>query len=104
MLQEDISKTNDNFERYKERISNFSGEFELGLFLYISSKSLVWIALFFILAFAAAKLAPKEMRAIVHLCLHRSIHLDERRPGAFEPFAWEFLRRVEAETWLRVHG
>ncbi|MBL0329693.1 MAG: hypothetical protein IPP64_09820 [Bacteroidetes bacterium] len=56
MLQEDISKTNDNFERYKERISNFSGEFELGLFLYISRKSLVWIAMFFILAFTAAKL------------------------------------------------
>ena len=36
MLQEDISKTNDNFERYKERITNFSGEFELGLFLFIA--------------------------------------------------------------------
>ena len=56
MLQEDISKTNDNFERYKERISNFSGEFELGLFLFIARKSLIWIFLFFVLAFIGAKI------------------------------------------------
>src|ERR1019366_3202767 len=46
MLQEDISKTNDSFERYKERITNFSGEFELGLFLFIARKSILWIVLF----------------------------------------------------------
>ena len=33
----------------------------------------------------------------VDLRLHRSIHLDERRPGAFEAFARNFLRRVDAE-------
>ena len=32
-----------------------------------------------------------------HLRLHVFIHLDERRPGAFETFAGEFLRRVDAE-------
>ncbi|MBL7882706.1 MAG: hypothetical protein JNL69_01450, partial [Bacteroidia bacterium] len=54
MLQEGISKTNDNFERYKERLSNFSGEFELGLFLFIARKSIFWVILFFILAFIGA--------------------------------------------------
>ncbi|MBK7182984.1 MAG: hypothetical protein IPH89_08620 [Bacteroidetes bacterium] len=54
MLQEDISKTSENFERYKERISNFSGEFELGLFLFIARKSIIWILLFFVLAFAGS--------------------------------------------------
>src|ERR1035437_8313667 len=54
MLQEEISKTNDSFERYKERISNFSGEFELGLFIFIARKSLLWIILFFIIAFFGA--------------------------------------------------
>jgi len=29
-----------------------------------------------------------------HLCLHAFIHLDERRLGAFETFAGEFLCRV----------
>lgn len=33
----------DEFELYKERITNFSQEFELGLFLYIGRKSLPWI-------------------------------------------------------------
>ncbi len=32
-----------------------------------------------------------------HLRLHRGIHLDERRPGAFETFTGKFLRRVNAE-------
>ncbi|MEO6902261.1 MAG: polysaccharide biosynthesis tyrosine autokinase [Bacteroidia bacterium] len=54
MHQDDISTTNENFERYKERISNFSGEFELGLFLFIAKKSIKWILLFFIIAFAGA--------------------------------------------------
>jgi capsular exopolysaccharide synthesis family protein len=48
---DDISKTNDNFERYRERISNFSGEFELGLFLFIAKRTIVWLLLFFITAF-----------------------------------------------------
>jgi tyrosine-protein kinase Etk/Wzc len=43
MLKEDISKTNDNFDRYKERITNFTGEFELGLFLFIARRSLILI-------------------------------------------------------------
>ena len=31
------------------------------------------------------------------LRLHAFIHLDERRPGAFETFAGNFLRRVNAQ-------
>jgi capsular exopolysaccharide synthesis family protein len=56
MLQEDISKANDNFERYKDRISNFSGDFELGLFLFIARKSLIWVILLFVIAFFSALL------------------------------------------------
>jgi tyrosine-protein kinase Etk/Wzc len=56
MLEDGISKTNDNFERYKERISNFSGEFELGLFLFIARKSIFWIILFFSIATGASYL------------------------------------------------
>ena len=48
MLKENISNTNDSFERYKERLSNFSGEFELGLFLFIARKSIIWIVLLFV--------------------------------------------------------
>lgn len=33
----------------------------------------------------------------LHLNLRAFIHLDEWRPGAFETFAGEFLRRVNAE-------
>ncbi len=56
MHQQDISNANDNFERYKERISNFSGDFELGLFLFIARKSLIWVTLLFVIAFFAALL------------------------------------------------
>lgn len=42
MVDEEISKTNENFERYRERITNFSNEFELGLFLFVA-KNLLFI-------------------------------------------------------------
>ena len=56
MYNEEISKTNENFARYKERITNFSSEFELGLFLYILRKSLAWIFLIIFLAFLGSLL------------------------------------------------
>ena len=34
---------------------------------------------------------------LFYLCFHCRLHLDERRPGAFETFAGEFLRRVAAQ-------
>ncbi|MGD1848600.1 MAG: Wzz/FepE/Etk N-terminal domain-containing protein [Salibacteraceae bacterium] len=54
MYDEDISRTNENFERYKERLTNFSNEFELGLFVFLARKSLLWVILFFMLAGAGA--------------------------------------------------
>ncbi|MBP7156419.1 MAG: hypothetical protein KBA60_10450, partial [Flavobacteriales bacterium] len=54
MLNEDIGQRSRNFESYKERITNFSQEFELGLFLYILKRSLIWIALCVLTAVAAA--------------------------------------------------
>lgn len=56
MYNEEISKTNENFARYKERITNFSSEFELGLFLYILRKSLIWIFLILFVSFIGSLL------------------------------------------------
>jgi tyrosine-protein kinase Etk/Wzc len=50
MYNEEIAKTNDNFTRYKERITNFSSEFEFGLFVYIAKKSIVWTILIMIVS------------------------------------------------------
>jgi tyrosine-protein kinase Etk/Wzc len=43
MYNEDISKVNDNFDGYKQRLTNFSNDFELGLFIYIFKKNLFLI-------------------------------------------------------------
>ncbi len=40
----------DEFELYRERVTNFSREFELGLFLHIGRKSLSWILLLLLLS------------------------------------------------------
>lgn len=56
MQQEDISSINDSFERYKDRITNFSNEFEFGLFIYILKRSLPVLFLIFILAGLSAYL------------------------------------------------
>ncbi len=54
MLNDDVSNRAASLDSYRERITNFSNEFDLGLFLYIVKRSLVWIALCLLLAFAAA--------------------------------------------------
>lgn len=54
MLQNDLNSQKQNFERYKERLSNFSNEFELGLFLYIARQNIKWVLLFLVLSFLGA--------------------------------------------------
>lgn len=54
MLADDLSNKNENFERYKERLTNFSQEFELGLFLFITRKNIFWVFLFVSIALAGA--------------------------------------------------
>ena len=43
MIQEEISKRNESFERYRERLTNFSSEFEIGLFLYLTRQIWIWL-------------------------------------------------------------
>ena len=50
-MQEDASV---KYSEYRQRLTNFSNEFDLGLFLHIVRKSLVWAVGFFILAMLAA--------------------------------------------------
>ncbi|MBK9628066.1 MAG: hypothetical protein IPO56_10300 [Flavobacteriales bacterium] len=54
MLNEDINSRNVNLDSYKERITNFSQEFELGLFIFILKRSLIWIVLCVLTAIASA--------------------------------------------------
>jgi capsular exopolysaccharide synthesis family protein len=45
MIGDNISDSNSNFEGYRERLTNFSQEFEFGLFIYIVKKSMIWIVM-----------------------------------------------------------
>ncbi|MDX9750272.1 MAG: polysaccharide biosynthesis tyrosine autokinase [Flavobacteriales bacterium] len=54
MIRPELSQRHLNFESYRERITNFSNEFDLGLFVHILRRSLVWIALCLVLAVATA--------------------------------------------------
>ena len=73
MLSEDIGSRTVSFESYRERITNFSNEFELGLFLYILRRSLIWVTMCILLSLAAAYIylrytAPTfESRAILQV-------------------------------------
>ncbi|MBK7382688.1 MAG: hypothetical protein IPI81_05035 [Flavobacteriales bacterium] len=73
MIGEDITQRNVSFESYKQRITNFSNEFELGLFLYILRRSLLWILLVLLLALTSALLYLRytspiyEARSILQL-------------------------------------
>ena len=56
MISEDIQKQNETLERYKERVTNFSNNFEIGLFVYLLKKSILIYILIFALAIAAGYL------------------------------------------------
>ena len=48
MISENVKNNTDNLLRYRERIANFSKEFEVGLFIYLLRKSR-WIYLLIII-------------------------------------------------------
>jgi capsular exopolysaccharide synthesis family protein len=47
---------NPNFEEYKERLTSFSQEFDLGLFIHLTKKSLIWVFGVLIISIVSAKL------------------------------------------------
>ncbi|MEM9053136.1 MAG: Wzz/FepE/Etk N-terminal domain-containing protein, partial [Bacteroidota bacterium] len=56
MYNEDISKLNSNFDSYKERLTNFSNEFELGLFIHILRRNLYLLVILVALGSTGAHL------------------------------------------------
>ena len=49
MIPEDLKKTEENLLRYRDRISNLSKDFEIGLFIYLLGK-VKWLILLSFLA------------------------------------------------------
>ncbi|HXD92361.1 MAG TPA: Wzz/FepE/Etk N-terminal domain-containing protein, partial [Bacteroidia bacterium] len=45
MIGGDLHDKNSSINQYQERITKFSSEFELGLFLHIAKRSLIWVFL-----------------------------------------------------------
>jgi capsular polysaccharide biosynthesis protein len=54
MIPEEIKNTEENILRYRERINNFSKEFELGLFIYLLSKVKWIIVLVFLMSLSVS--------------------------------------------------
>ena len=67
MLNDSIGGSSGNIERYRDRLTKFSSEFELGLFLFIAKKSLVWLGIFLtiagIIAFLYLRYTPPVYQA-----------------------------------------
>ena len=56
MVAEEVTSRAVSFESYRQRITNFSNEFDLGLFIHIFRRSLPWVVLVLMLAGASAAL------------------------------------------------
>ena len=72
MIPEDLKKTEDNLLRYRDRISNLSKDFEIGLFIYLLGKIKWLIILSFLTLFFGAfiylRYTPKTV-SYTHLTL-----------------------------------
>src|SRR5690606_39729133 len=79
-----------NFDSYRERLTNFSNEFELGLFLHILRKNLYIVAIILCAALIGTYLylrytAPVyEARTIIQI----SNRSEERRVGKERRYRW----------------
>ena len=66
MESENFKVAEDNFQRYKENVSDLTQEFELGLFLYLLNKikwyAISLIILCFISAFIYIRYTPKLIK------------------------------------------
>ena len=73
MIAEELQNNNDNLKRYRERLSNFSKEFEIGLFIYLLRKSklyiLIILTLIFTLGFLYLRYTPEtfETNSIIQI-------------------------------------
>mgnify|MGYP003525946073 FL=1 len=56
MLNDEVSNQAAQLDSYRDRITNFSNEFDLGLFVYIVKRTLIWIMMCLVLAFCAGYL------------------------------------------------
>ncbi len=56
MLNDEVSNRAAQLDSYRDRITNFSNEFDLGLFVYIVKRTLIWIMMCLVLAFCAGYL------------------------------------------------
>src|ERR1035441_618998 len=54
MLTDQLGNSSDTISQYKDRVATLSSNFELGLFFFLLRKSLIWIILFFLIAFSCA--------------------------------------------------
>lgn len=54
MYHPDANSPNSDFDLYKERLTNFSNEFELGLFIHIARKNVIWLFLFLAIGLVSA--------------------------------------------------
>ena len=81
MIPEDIKSSTDNLQRYRERISNFSKDFEVGLFIYLLRKSTIYFILvfitIFILAFLYLRYTPYTYEASSTLQINIKDQADE---------------------------
>ncbi len=84
MLGEEISQQNQSFSQYKERLSNFSNEFELGLFLFIARKSIWLILVIFTMALSGAYLLIRYSAPVYESTSVLQVVNDDNRKKALE--------------------
>jgi tyrosine-protein kinase Etk/Wzc len=119
MLNQNLDSGTENLDRYKERLSNFSKEFEFGLFIYLLAKSILWIIGFFILcgagAFLILRYTPQtfEANSVIQIQQGNSANRILSVDNSFESQDYvseaieflrsrEFLRRALLKLPLRV--
>ena len=100
MIPEDLKKTEENILRYRDRISNFSKDFEIGLFIYLLGKVkwiilLSFLALFFG-AFIYMRYTPKMYETNTTI----QINIKEQADEFLDIYSYQQQTNINSEVEL----
>ena len=100
MIPEDLKKTEENLLRYRDRISNLSKDFEIGLFIYLLGKVKWLILLSFLALFFGAFIYMRYTPKMYQTSSTIQINIKEQPDEFLDIYSYQQQTNINSEVEL----
>ena len=100
MIPEDLKKTEESFLRYRDRISNLSKDFEIGLFIYLLGKVKWVILLSFLTLFFGAFIYMRYTPKMYQTSTTIQINIKEQPDEFLDIYSYQQQTNINSEVEL----